>query len=218
MNDLFRKLNILVKSSLNDLIGEPGTTRRRSLPPERLGREIDNEVAALRARINEAVAYEDQLQRRVAEIMDEVARLDAEADAAVEAKAEDRARYAVEQMKRAQQRLTMAENDLRDHRLVTQELIMRVNTLEAVVADARRAQANAAAAAEQQTEEPAPLPGRLLSDVLKEARERVAQLGSVIEARDEQQSAAATPQADAPNPSPQSVDDDLASRRQRLSK
>jgi hypothetical protein len=34
----------------------------------------------------------------------------------------------------------MAEADLREHQLVTQELIQRVNTLEAAVADARRAQ------------------------------------------------------------------------------
>src|SRR5215213_8718878 len=136
MSDLFKKLNILVKSSLNDLIGDPGSTRRRPLTPAHLGKDIDREIAALRQRINEALDYEDGLKQRVQQLQDEVTRLDQQADGAVASGNDDNARYLVEQMQRAQQRLTMAEADLRDHRLVTQELITRVNTLDAAVADA----------------------------------------------------------------------------------
>ena len=211
MADLFKKLNVLVKSSLSDLVGDSTSSRRR-ISPERLGGDIDHEVAALRKRINEAVDYESGLQARVRQLETEVASLDQQADDFVNARDDVNARYVIEQMKRAQQRLTMAQADLRDHRFVTQELIQRVNTLEAVVADARRAQdANAAETAPPAAE---PVPGRMLSDVLREAREKIASMGDVLASKDEISSSAA-PAAPADE---QAVDDDLERRRQRLSK
>jgi phage shock protein A len=211
MADLFKKLNVLVKSSLNDLIGD-ATSPRRRVSPERLGSDIDGEVAALRKRINEAVDYESGLQARVRQLETEVAGLDQQADDFVNAQDDVNARYTIEQMKRAQQRLAMAEADLRDHRFVTQELIQRVNTLEAVVADARRAQAANATETEPPIEERGP--GRLLSDVLREAREKIASMGDVLVSKDEVSSSAA-PAAPADE---QTINDDLERRRQRLSK
>lgn len=209
MADLFRKLNVLVKSSLNDLVGDVATPRRR-VSPERLGPGIDREIAMLRGRINDAVEFENGLRRRVGELQAEVDRWDAQADAALEAGDEVNARYAVEQNQRAIQRLTMAQNDLRDHQFVTQELIQRVNTLEAVVADARRAQSPPAPAAE-----PEPIRGPMLSDVLRDARERVTQMGVLLAAKDEVAASTDPPSSPADE---QAVTDDLARRRQRLSK
>src|SRR5688500_15046064 len=117
MSDLFKKLNVLVKSSLSDLVGDSTSSRRR-VSPERLGGDIDHEVAALRKRINEAVDYESGLQARVRQLETEVASFDQQADDFVNAQDDVNARYTIEQMKRAQQRLTMAEADLRDHRFV----------------------------------------------------------------------------------------------------
>ena len=191
MTDLFKKLNILLRSSLSE-------RRTDSSPP--LSRDAERDVAALRLRINEALSYEDELKARVQALEEEVARWDAEADRFVSAGNDASARYAVEQMQRAQQRLTMATADLRDHQWVTQELIQRVNVLDAAVADARRAQADA---------DP---PSTGLGDVLRDARGTIATLGDTLASSRE-----AAPTADTPVDA-QAVNDDLESRRRRLSK
>ncbi len=113
-------------------------------------------------------------------------------------------------MKRAQQRLDRAEADLREHQLVTEDLIRRVNALEAVVADARRQQAQDAPAAEA-------APVQAISDVLRSAREKIAEMGDLLAARDEVNAPSAAVQASEAADKAE-VDDDLDRRRQRLSK
>jgi hypothetical protein len=195
MNDLFKKLNVLVRSSLNDLIGgEPG---RRAPSPQRLGKGIDREIAALRQRVNDAFAYEDELKTRISVLEGEVARFDQQADEAVQQRREEQARYIIEQMQRAQQRLAMARADLREHQLVSQELLQRVNTLESYVAEARRVQQDA----------PEPASGGL-ADMLRSAREKLT--NEVLP----RQETASRDEA----PDEQAVEDDLERRRQRLSK
>ncbi|MBI5669045.1 MAG: PspA/IM30 family protein [Chloroflexi bacterium] len=227
MNELFRKLNVLVRASINDVLGEDhaiGQSRRQPLTPDKLGKNIDREIVSLRGRINDALSFEDELRRRVQTLQDEVARYDRQADEAVAAGQDALARRAIEQMQSAQQRLAMAEADLHEHQLVTQELIQRVNMLDAVVADARRAQAAEAAPpveapaaneAAPTTQAQPRVPS--LSDVLRDAQEKINQMGDLIQAKQE---------VNAPTPAEQAteaadeqrVDDDLAARRERLSK
>lgn len=212
MNDLFKKLNVLVKAGINDLLGEEhavGRARRRPLRPEQLGKDIDREITALRQRINEALAYEDELQAKVYTLSEEVARWDRQADEAVVAGNDAAARHAIDQMQGAQKRLAMAESDLHEHRVVTQELIERVNMLEAAVADARRAEKQSEGAQAAQTT--IQTAGQALSDVLRDARERIAGMGDLISTRQE----STMPAEKTDN---QSVEDDLARRRERLSK
>jgi phage shock protein A len=194
MNDLFKKLNVLVKSSLNDLIGDE-PSRRRAQP--RLGKNIDREIAALRQRVNDAYTYEAELKSRIVVLGDEIARLDREADEAVEQRRDEQARYVIEQMQRTQQRLTMSEADLREHQLVTQELVQRVNTLETYVAEARRAQ----------QEVPDSGAGGL-AEALRQTREKLA--------RDVASQPEAVSKGDVSDQ--RAVEDDLERRRQRLSK
>jgi hypothetical protein len=117
-------------------------------------------------------------------------------------------------MQSAQKRLAMAESDLHEHRVVTQELISRVNMLEAAVADARRAQDESAPVSDESPGASLETAGQALSDVLREAREKIGAMSSLINA----------PQQSTPESSPesttstQSVEDDLARRRERLSK
>lgn len=213
MNDLFKKLNTLVKSSIHDLLGDD--PRQRSFEPGRLGKNIDQEIKVLRQRVNEAVAYEGKLQSRVGELQAEVVRWDRQADAAVAAEEDVDARYAITQMKLTQQRLEMAESDLRDHQRVTQELIQRVNTLEATVADARRAEAERTPQASESA--PQGEGGRGLADVLRDAREKIGKVGDLVAAKDEV-TGSQPPVADAAEIEDDSVEDDLENRRQRLSK
>jgi phage shock protein A len=213
MNDLFKKLNTLVKASLNDVLGdERSPAERRRLAPERLGKDIDREVAMLRQKINDALKFEDELVARVNTLQAEVAKWDGQADQAVASGDESGARYAIDQMNRAQQRQAMAESDLREHRLVTQELISRVNTLDAAVADARRAQPDHQPDARESSESLQPV--NLLSDVLRDAREKISQMGELVSAKEE----VLNPPPAETQPDEQAVEDDLEARRQRLSK
>jgi len=217
MNDLLKKLNVLVKASIKDVMGEilTGELPRKTLSSFQLGSDIDREIVMLRGRINEALAYEDELQKRVGSLQAEVDDWDAKADVAVAAGKDADGRYAIDQMHRAQQRTAMAEADLRDHQQVTQELILRVNTLESAVADARRAEAEkqAEAVPPDQTEQ-APR-GQVLSDVLRDVRERINRMGDLIAAKEDVSGASTL---DTSPVDDQIVEDDLDARRQRLTK
>jgi len=203
MNDLLKKLNVLVKSTLHDALGED--SEHKPLPRIKLGKGIDHEVDQLRERINEALSFEEQLQSRVQTLQAEVDKWDKEADDAVKTGIDAHARYAVGQMQRAQQRITIAQSDLHEHQLVTQELIMRVNTLDAAVADARRSENESAAQTEPASS------GTNLSDALRDVREKISRTTSSIQNT--------VPQMPAEPPvEDKIVEDDLARRRQRLSK
>jgi phage shock protein A len=212
MTDLFKKLNVLIKAGLNDILPETSDPSRRD-QPIRLGKDIDREVGALRQRINEAVQYEEKLQTNARVLREEIARWDQQADEAVQRGNDAAARHAIDQMKRAEQRLEMAEADLRDHQLVTEDLIRRVNALEAVVADARRQQEQQAAPAADAA------PVQAISDVLRSAREKISEMGDMLAARDEVNQQTTPPSMQAADEAAEStVEDDLARRRQRLSK
>ncbi|HEX2623323.1 MAG TPA: hypothetical protein VHL11_24350 [Phototrophicaceae bacterium] len=136
MNDLLKKLNTLVSAKLNDIT--PNLPRFERTP------DMDRQVNELRQRINEALEHEDQLQATAQALRAEVARLDALADEALAQGQEAEARHLLEQMKRAEQRLSFAESDLKLHQRSAEELIQRVNMLEATVADVKHARQEAA--------------------------------------------------------------------------
>ncbi len=203
MNDLFKKLNVLIKANLND-IGE------NAVPHIRLGgRNVDGDIQTLRERINDAVQYEDQIKANVRQLQDEAARWDQQADEAVVRDDDVNARYAIEHLQRAQQRVAMAEADLREHQRVTQELITRVNELDAAAADARRERTTAETSTTPEAAESAHLPD--LGNVLRETRDKIASMTDLSAAQNEVE-----PPTKAPDPG--AVDADLESRRQRLSK
>lgn len=202
MADLFKKLSVLIQAGLNDAIPEainPAAPQRRRLSPERLGKDIDKEVARLRERVNEAVEYEGRLTDQVRALEQEIAQWNRQADDAVTQGDEGGARYAIEQLKRAERRLEMAQSDLNAHQLVTQDLIQRVNLLDAVVADSR---AEAEPSAHEKTAANAEAgiksAAASVADVLRQAREKV---GAPTE-----------------SPAQAKPDDDLSERLRRLSK
>lgn len=201
MSDLFKKLNVLIRSGLSDVVRSEGKART----PIKLGKDLDREVNALRQRINDAVAHEDRLKEQLRALEAEIARRDREADDAVAAGREDAARSAIDSMRQAKRRYARVEADLQEHEIVTQDLIRRVNQLDAVVAEARRAEQTSG-------QEAAPLTA--MSDVLREARETITSLGERIATRNSE--APVTPPTAPADEG--TVDDDLAERRQRLSR
>ena len=205
MNDLLNKLNVLVKATLSDVL--TGDSRRNKLvtsgddKPSAV-QEGKQQITQLRQRISETLAFEDELQKQIQSLQAEVADWDEQADAAVQSGDEAKAHYAVEQMQRVQQRLTMVQSDLAAHEIVTQELIYQVNKLEAAVD----------AAAKKQTDETAGAgANEKVSGVLRDMRDKVLELSDQIASRTKVSS-------EPVETNPEPVEDDLTKRRQRLSK
>ncbi|MGQ9909633.1 MAG: hypothetical protein ACUVS2_12440 [Candidatus Flexifilum sp.] len=138
MADLFKKLNVLIRASLNDLLSDESARSRPEINPRRVGKEIDQELTALRERINRALDYETRLQERVKTLEAEVQQLNAEAAEALRSGRQDRARMHEQQALTARRGLEMTRSDLREHQRATQDLIARVNTLEAYAAEIKR--------------------------------------------------------------------------------
>lgn len=137
MNDLLKKLNTLVNATINDLT--PSLPRFERTP------DLDRRVKELRERINAALEHEDELQAAAQALRAEVARLDALADEALAKGQDAEARHLMQQLQRAEQRLSFAESDLRMHQRSAEELIQNVNMLEAAVADKKHSDQTAAA-------------------------------------------------------------------------
>lgn len=205
MDDLLKKLNVLVKATLNDAL--TGDSRRSKLVSPNTDtpsavQEGNQQITQLRQRINETLAFEDELQKQIQALQAEVTDWDSQADTAVNDGDDAKARYAVEQMQRAQERLAMAKSDLAEHERVTQELIYHVNTLEAAVD----------AAKQKQTDDASSTGGAdKVSGVLRDMRDKVVELRDQLVTRGEPSEAAA-------ETSPEVVDNDLEKRRKRLAK
>lgn len=223
MNDLFKKLNLLVKSSMNDVLGDNRSQRQPD--PVKLGKQLGNEVRHLRTRVNDAVSHEETLQDRVAQLHQQIANLDQEADEAVKMGKEAQARHLITQMQRLQQRTEMAEADLREHQLVTQELIQRVNLLDAIVSESQHNETTNDEAGEV-LEDSANVNQSIqdtmntLSGMLRNAREKISSVTSSPESTDDSGSRLKT-NADPDDLSTvddSTVNDDFEARLTRLTK
>lgn len=213
MDDLFKKLNTLIRSNLNDV------TPNIHLPKRSRPIDLDRQVDDLRKRINAALEHEDHLQATVRKLRNEAERLDEAADDALARGHDDDARRLLEQLKRTEQRLAMAESDLREHQIAVEDLIRRVNELDATIADTRAAAQQAPPPPSSSEDEPrrvriplsddqgdnsvilkrptpesaedAPSQGKLakISDMIREAqertRERIDEMDSIIRSRQE---------------------------------
>lgn len=198
MNDLLKKLNVLIRSNLNDAL-EGGSSARPRAP---LGRDLENQIAALRIRIDDALAYEETVRRRLRELDDEIAQWDAQADRAVEAGDEAGGRYSLQQMRRAEQRRVSSEHDLRQYQSAAEALIGQVDELEAYV--------------NRQTDRVASAPQERVAD-----ENPPRDLAATPQSRE---TPARTPLAMPPSALPdepqteEAINQDLERRRQRLSK
>lgn len=255
MPDLIDKLNLLLRSSMNDFLsnaparparitpptpeeldaelsapaGEPAKPAR--IPVERLGKDIDREIAELRKHIDSALADEDNMRDKLDRMQAQIENFDRKADEALQEGDQDKARDYIKQMGRQKQLAEQLQLDLKRHGAATSELIERVNTLESVVSDARRQeQAQAASpAAEPASQTPGDTlssAGVALSSFLRDARERVEAAINTAPAEPTKQEA---PPAEASTGdkgvnvpikvvTDPDVEADLARRRSRLSK
>jgi phage shock protein A len=145
--DFFKKLNLLVQSQVNDVIRPlrdetEGPARRRALEKSGLSKDMAKDAVTLRKRVDDALAYEDKLQKQINTLYDEVSTLDTKADEAVQAGQESQARGYLGQLHAKQRQIASLESDLRDHSSVTQELLSQVTMLEGVLEQSRQEQAD----------------------------------------------------------------------------
>ncbi len=120
--NLLNKLNVLIKSSLQDL------TPAISLP--KLGMGLQGEVKRLRRQIAFAEADQETMIAQIQQLEAEILRWDASADEALLAKQDAHTRYAIEQMEMTKQRLHMARAHLQDHQQALYELMKQADELE----------------------------------------------------------------------------------------
>jgi chromosome segregation ATPase len=214
MSDLLEKLNVLLRASLSSLTS--GSAERPSvtpIAPERLGtpKELDREIAALRKQLADAIAQQEALQARIDDMERQISEYIRQADSALLSDDEPRARYLIAQKQRLEQRVRTQSEMLTRYRNAAADLMEQVNRLEALVADARRAAAESAAAP---LPENPPSRAPALADMLRSVRERVEE---TLAPRPKPPSDDLPPAKPSPSAPPASDDDDLARRRARLS-
>ncbi len=220
MADLLEKLNVLLRAGLNSLTAGSGERPSAArITPEKLGtpKEVDREISALRKQLNDAIAQQEALQARLEDMERQIAEYVRQADAALQADDEPRARYLITQKQRLEQRVRTQSETLERYRNAAADLMEQVNTLEAMVTDARRtAEMAAAAPLDEPLPESIPTRTPALADVLRSVRERVEE--TLAPRPKPPADDPPTPPATPSKPAPTKPDeDDLAKRRARLS-
>lgn len=236
----FKKLTTLVQAQINDLTDfrrddETSRARRKFLSRHQIGKDLQNDARHLRERIEEALAYETELQNKTDALYAQLADLDDQADSAVQAGQDDQARFLLGRLQQAQRELEMNESALREHRIVTGELIQQVNTLEAILEQAQREaetekteQDEGLASPEQRratidvvVEDQESGVINVLTDKIESSRRALGQLVNSKTApplSNDKQIIDEAPQPPKPPVNSRAVEDDLARRRSRLSK
>ncbi|GAB4343587.1 MAG: hypothetical protein Kow00117_22180 [Phototrophicales bacterium] len=211
-NNLFDKLNVLLRSKVGGLLDG-------KLPSVRRGSQDD--VQTLRKRINEAVDYEKQLQQQIKALIAEREDLDRRADDAVQKNNEAMAKHFIARIQRLDQRIEMMQAELRSHEQVAQELIDSVNRLDAAVAD--NTYASQTDEPQQVEQNPAKTFATQATDrfqqVFHNAQQKITDLSDKIKSRQDESRTILEDADDLPNEVDQAkIDDDLAARRNRLSR
>lgn len=135
MSSIFEKLNTLVNAQINELLGRNPRSplARIKLNPEDAEKNPRRSVQNLRQRLNEALEYEDELQKKVELLMGEALVLDQQVDAFVRADDGIGARHVQGQLNLKQQQLSIAESELRNHRLMSRHLMKELAALESAL-------------------------------------------------------------------------------------
>ena len=142
MSSLFEKLSTLVNAQVNDLLGKnpKSPLARIRLNPEEAEKDPRRSAGTLRQRLDEAVEYEADLQSKIEQLTNEAVELDVQVDACLQQGDQFGARRLQGQLNVKQQQMTIAESELRDHRMVTRHLMQEMVTLDAALDERERRQ------------------------------------------------------------------------------
>ncbi|HML21049.1 MAG TPA: PspA/IM30 family protein [Aggregatilinea sp.] len=193
MAKLTDKFNVLIRSSVRGVFGSG------SDQPPKLGKDAARQAEALRAEVNSALDDEDRISAEIAGLERQAAEWDQRADQALAQGDDAGARHAIRQMQGAQQQASFRRAELDQHRRYTADLISRVNTLEARLAQV------------QSQNQPSTAPDNRLKESIAGRLQRIQQS---FESSERQPAASDDASAQM---NEQTVEDDLARRRSRLS-
>ncbi len=143
MDSIFDKITTLVNAQVNDFLGRnpKSPLARIKLDPEEAENHPRRTVQALHKRLDEALAYEDDIQAKIDRLTQEVIQFDTEVDELVRRGDEFGSRRVQSQLNMKRQQLAIAESELRDHRVLTQHLMQEMTTLEMALDNQQRQQA-----------------------------------------------------------------------------
>ncbi|MCY3780999.1 MAG: hypothetical protein OXG78_11865 [Chloroflexi bacterium] len=146
MSSLFDKLSTLLNAQVNDLMGRnpKSPLARIRLNPEEAEKDPRRSAQTLRQRLEEAIDYEGELEGKINSLTNEALDLDAEIDVCLRGGDQFGARRLQGQLNMKQQQITIAESELRDHRMVTRHLMQEMSTLESAL-DSRERQGSSQA-------------------------------------------------------------------------
>jgi len=132
MDSIFDKISTLVNAQINDFLGRnpKSPLARIKLDAEETETNPRRTVQSLHKRLDEALAYEDEIQAKIDKLTQEAIALDEQVDAMVQSGDEFGARRIQSQLNMKQQQVSIAESELRDHRTLTQHLMQEMTTLE----------------------------------------------------------------------------------------
>ena len=132
MSSIFDKINTLVNAQVNDFLGRnpKSPLARIKLDSTEIEKNPRRTAESLHRRIEEALAYEDEIEAKIQRIRDEAVFLDEQADKQVKSGDEFSARRALSQLQFKQQQLAIAEAELRDHKVLTQHLMQEMTSLD----------------------------------------------------------------------------------------
>lgn len=213
MTSLFSKLNTLLRSHIHDVVDRVDRAANFNTP-ERGSRQHEATVDALRERINQAIEYENKLQREVDDLDTEIAGLDRKADDTLDAGNEAMARHLIKQKQNLQRRREIARADLEEHRRIAESLISEVNRLDATLAGHEPAEKPSTTEADEAAARGEAV-GARLSRVVHDAQTHIQTIGERLRAR---QFGGETYQPEDSSQAEAEVEDDLEERRNRLMK
>ncbi len=146
MDSLFDKLSTLVNAQVNDFLGRnpQSPLARIKLDAEEVENNPRRTVKSLRDRLEEAMAYEDEIQAKIDKLTQEAIQLDEQIDMMIKSNDEFGARRVQGQLNMKQQQLSIAESELRDHRTLSQHLMQEMTTLEMALDNQQNQQKNSA--------------------------------------------------------------------------
>lgn len=190
MSSLFDKLSVLLNAQVNELLG--GNPRsplaRIRLNAEDKASNPRRSAEQLRTRLEEAVVYEEELQARIDKLMGEALDLDEQVDAALGAGDTFGSRRLQTQLNLKQQQLSIAESELRDHRLVTRHLMQELVALEATLDEHERRRTHIP------VDEPATSAGQAAKAIARDAADKLNETLDALDVR--------LPNPKAPKPRP----------------
>ena len=207
MSSLFEKLNTLVNAQVNELLGRypRSPLARIKLNPEDAKKDPRRSVQSVRQRLEEALDYEDELQEKIELLMGETLELDQRVDAFVQADDDIGARHMQGQLNLKQQQLTIAESELRDHRLLSRHLMQELAALESALdAQERRPQTSADRPSRKSSGRRIPIDGIRGTGPTNESRSPSI-IGSVSDKLDEARSGLENLLNNSPVPEPQEL-------------